>query len=429
MVKKRGAVFTVITNGKNKLLEQPKSNYWDYFCFTDNVSIVGPKSCWTPIKLACPGLTSRRCSKVPKILAHRYLEEYEYSLYIDGTLQLKQDPTLLLEHLKGNNIALFEHNTRSCIYDEAKVVLSQRRDNKDDVDRTISFYKSEKYPKNNGLVDTKLILRRHCDAIKILNETWWNIFNTYSQRDQLSFNYASWKTDIAYSIIPGNPYKDSNLYVKKHAHARSAAATDGLTETKNPKIMEKILEQYNSKVSKKSDINEHLPTLKKYAEECDHVTELGCRGVVSTWAFLAGKPSKMVSVDIEPSPIEEASKLATQYGIDFTFIHQDDLKIKLEKTDLLFIDTLHTYDQLSQELTLHGNKAKKYIIMHDTEVFGHLDYYGNKKYGREGKVGLKPAIEEFLTKNKAWTLEKEYTNNNGLTVLKRVSTRKKRTEE
>lgn len=41
-----------------------------------------------------------------------------------------------------------------------------------------------------------------------------------------------------------------------------------------------------------SDINEHLPTLKKYAEECDHITEMGVRGIVSTYALLMGKPKK-----------------------------------------------------------------------------------------------------------------------------------------
>jgi hypothetical protein len=33
------------------------------------------------------------------------------------------------------------------------------------------------------------------------------------------------------------------------------------------------------------DIFEHLPTLYKYASECESVFETGVRGVVSSWAF------------------------------------------------------------------------------------------------------------------------------------------------
>jgi hypothetical protein len=61
--------------------------------------------------------------------------------------------------------------------------------------------------------------------------------------------------------------------------------------------------------------------------------------------------------------------------------------------------------------------------MHDTEVFGYKDYYGNKKYGVTGKVGLQPAIKEFLESDKTWMLHEELTNNNGLTVLKKISNR------
>ncbi len=47
----------------------------------------------------------------------------------------------------------------------------------------------------------------------------------------------------------------------------------------------KIIDIYNNLCNEKSDINEHLPTLKRYAEKCDHITEMGVRSVVSTWAF------------------------------------------------------------------------------------------------------------------------------------------------
>lgn len=177
------------------------------------------------------------------------------------------------------------------------------------------------------------------------------------------------------------------------------------------------LEQiYNEKCNTPSDINEHLPTLKKYAEECEHITEMGVRWVVSTYALLMGKPKKMISYDINPIGWEGLKQLANENGTDFTFETADTRNLTIEETDLLFIDTWHVYDQLKVELELHADKAKKYIIFHDTTSF---EYIGETITGDTVYMGLWPAIEEFLEENSQWELHERYTNNNGLTILKR----------
>lgn len=179
--------------------------------------------------------------------------------------------------------------------------------------------------------------------------------------------------------------------------------------------MSENIEYYYQLVSKHpSDINEHLPVLYEYAKTCSHITEFGVRSVVSTWAFLRAKPSKLISYDIEYHPnIEMAKKLAKEEGVDFEYRLQDVLLSAVEPTEFLFIDTLHTYDQLKQELALHGNKASKYLGFHDTTTFAHKGENGDMK-------GLLPAIEEFLKENSHWKEELRKTNNNGLTILKRV---------
>ena len=178
-----------------------------------------------------------------------------------------------------------------------------------------------------------------------------------------------------------------------------------------------ILEQYyQERCDVPSDINEHMPTLKKYAEECDHITEMGVRWIVSTFAFLMGKPRKLVSIDIDPLETfgndEEALKIiASEYNTDFQFILGDTTKIEIEETDLLFLDTWHVYQQVKTELEMHASKVKKYIIFHDTTKFA-FD-------GMDGQVGIWPAIQEFLDANDEWIILERFTNNNGLTVIKR----------
>ena len=52
--------------------------------------------------------------------------------------------------------------------------------------------------------------------------------------------------------------------------------------------MEFIDEKYKTLCEKKSDINEHLPTLYKYASQCESVIECGVRYCVSSWALIYG---------------------------------------------------------------------------------------------------------------------------------------------
>lgn len=178
-----------------------------------------------------------------------------------------------------------------------------------------------------------------------------------------------------------------------------------------------------------SDINEHIPTLIEYGSECETITEMGVRAITSTWAFLGAAPKKLVSYDMEDpshygSDIKLVYKVAEQYGLNFHFVKADVLKIDIEETDLLFLDTWHAYDQLKAELERHSSKAKKYIIMHDTTSYEQRDepltsentFEGEKSSGK----GLWPAITEFLETNNEWQLHKRYTNNNGLTILKRI---------
>lgn len=177
-----------------------------------------------------------------------------------------------------------------------------------------------------------------------------------------------------------------------------------------------------------SDINEHLPTLIKYGQECEHITEMGVRGIISTWAFLGSAPSIMRSYDIQnpkewDQDINQVYETAKHYGVtDFKFTQANVLEIEIDPTELLFIDTWHAYKQLKTELRLHANKASKYIILHDTTSYEFHDETSYEMWGEEWKgtgEGLWPAVTQFLEENSNWTLHERFTNNNGLTILKR----------
>lgn len=195
------------------------------------------------------------------------------------------------------------------------------------------------------------------------------------------------------------------------------------TRGKDSKIkMIDIYQVYKSKCDIQSDINEHLPTLYKYARECEHITEMGVRWIVSTWAFLAARPKKMISYDIKNpihwgSRIEDVLFMARNEDLNYVFIEADVLKVEIEETDLLFLDTIHNYAQVKEELRLHSGKVRKYIIFHDTVTYGNVDESNSSPNSK----GIGPAIFEFLQRHPDWYLREQFLNNNGLIVLARIT--------
>ena len=175
--------------------------------------------------------------------------------------------------------------------------------------------------------------------------------------------------------------------------------------------VEDLLEfNYNFACTNRSDINEHIPVLTDYANECTHVTEFGTRTGVSTWAWIASKAKTIRCFDIDKEVdkgLEMHKEALKELDKDFTFTCVSTIadKLDIEPTDLLFIDTDHTYEQCSKELQMHAHKVRKYLIFHDTNLFKDLNR----------------AISEFIEANKEWKIKEVLTNNNGLTVLERTA--------
>lgn len=243
--------------------------------------------------------------------------------------------------------------------------------------------------------------------LKALHAREWTVFrfdtplSAEKSADDCATAYHSCTFDDLLEHIPGEP----------EPAGRWMRTTNGPF----PHLrVDRILERHKVNRDTCSDINEHLDTLRRYAARSSHITEMGVRDGISTWSLLAGKPCKVVSYDVYRSPgVAEVESAAAECGIDFRFIQNNVLEVDIEQTDLLFIDTLHTYDQLRSELSSHGNKSRKYIILHDTATFADV--------GEDGKrPGLNAAVQEFLARNPDWTIAERFVNNNGLTCLARA---------
>lgn len=201
-----------------------------------------------------------------------------------------------------------------------------------------------------------------------------------------------------------------------------------------------VKNKYDSLCNTPSDINEHLPTLYKYATQSESIIELGVRGCISSWAFAHGllnnnsNSRSILLNDITECNIEEFLNVTKNLNINVEYKWINDLELDITKNvDLTFIDTWHVYGQLKRELSKFSVVTNKYIIMHDTtvdEIYGETIREGmdaisqSKQSGfsiEEINCGLWKAIEEFLNDNKDWKLCERFYNNNGLTILERIN--------
>lgn len=170
--------------------------------------------------------------------------------------------------------------------------------------------------------------------------------------------------------------------------------------------MEKINKRIEELTTDQScDIGEHLPYLKKMAAKCNRVVELGTRDGNSTIALYAGAKKSLISIDVAPFNGLHRDLIDKDGTKVFIFIQNSSLDIEIPDCELLFIDTEHTFEQLSEELKKHGNTPTKYIIFHDTVAF---------------VTQLIPAITAFVTENPHWKIVEHFHNCNGLMTLKRI---------
>lgn len=149
-----------------------------------------------------------------------------------------------------------------------------------------------------------------------------------------------------------------------------------------------------------NDMKCHFSALRDRAATAERIIELGVRWGNSTVCFLKGLQESggwLWSCDIE-EPSGYAARLRGELNWQFylgTDLADEALKKAPAWCDLLFIDTMHTYDHTIAELTLWSPKVDEggLILMHDTRSQG-VEVAGSLAPRSE----VYSAIETFLAK-------------------------------
>lgn len=243
-------VYTCITGGYDTLRDPSKVSLgFDYICFTDDPNLKSDVWDIRPLPEGLENLSNVKKQRYVKINPHKFLKDYDLSIWVDGNMSLKGNLNDFISsniNKEGVTVYVPAHPGRSCIYREASVVASMKKDKPEIINPQMNRYKEEGFPENYGLLQSNILVRYHNDpgCIKLM-EAWSEEVMNGSHRDQLSFNYASWKNDdVPVVYLRKNIYR-SEWFDWKGGHAKKGAVTKNLV--KKPTIAKKTDKKQSGK--------------------------------------------------------------------------------------------------------------------------------------------------------------------------------------
>lgn len=190
-------IYTCLTGGYDDLLQPVVIDRdFDYICFSNDIpdKQIGA---WQIRRIHFETNDNSRLSRYPKILPHKVLAEYEYSVYVDANIQIvgQEFYDIINKRIEeGVMIAQVPHPFEDCVYEDIRFAFGVNKVDFKTSRKQYRHLKLEGYPKHNGLYENNLILRKHNDErVKNIMCDWWKEYISYSKRDQFSLVFVYWQ--------------------------------------------------------------------------------------------------------------------------------------------------------------------------------------------------------------------------------------------
>ena len=168
----------------------------DYLMFTDQDLPVN--SVWSKVDITqmeeYGKISNVELNRKIKILQCDILKQYDYTIYVDGNIELVTGVSPIISDMGNCSFAVHYHRTRDCIYDEVVSVKHLKRVSGEEMDKQMEHYKAQGYPLHYGLYENSILVRDNRDKdTRDLMKAWWAEYIRFPTRDQLSLPYVIWK--------------------------------------------------------------------------------------------------------------------------------------------------------------------------------------------------------------------------------------------
>lgn len=223
----RIAVYTAVYGGYDRIREPVEQTIAaDWICFTDTPF---PSATWNVVVDLDDAEHPRVAVNRRKHLPHRYLEGYDWTIWIDGNMAVtsKHFVADAIDRSAGRGFTVFRHPDRDCVYAEGAANIRLGKADPELVRRQMDAYLEEGYPMANGLYACGLLVRDgRMDWVARLGEDWAAETSRWSFRDQLSLPVVAQRAGVELDTLP------YHLHGHRGGRARLGCVRDRLIEAR-----------------------------------------------------------------------------------------------------------------------------------------------------------------------------------------------------
>lgn len=154
--------------------------------------------------------------RYPKLNPHEVFPDYEYSLWIDGNIDIVSPEfwTVVEDMIaRGVQYAGIAHPQRDDVFEESLRILKNDRETLCKLVKVAKFLRAEGMPRHFGLNENCIILRAHnAPEVVEFDKLWWQMFSRFSRRDQMTWSYCAWKSGLQteYLLPKGSNVREHN---------------------------------------------------------------------------------------------------------------------------------------------------------------------------------------------------------------------------
>ena len=176
-------------------------------------------------------MTPRLQAKIPKCFGWQLKPGYDFYMWIDGNLRMKDENTLkyFYENCHEYDVAVLQHPRRNTIWWEYRYNWRGINNNAPSnylrsryvgelLDEQMAVIKADKDHKDDVLVNGGIFVYRNTPQVQAMLKEWWYYISRYLIMDQLAWAYVLKKSGVGVNVLPDR--FDDCPWLENRRHAK-----------------------------------------------------------------------------------------------------------------------------------------------------------------------------------------------------------------
>ncbi len=211
----RIAVYTCVT-GSYEIPQMPllREEFCDYYMISDDPELAGKVYQWIDVDKVVSGnkLDSKDKNRYCKLHPYELFPEYDYSIYLDGSIQIKRSISHYVSKTGSCGLAMHKHRRSRCIYLEGIILTWLGVVNNDENAAYMRRLAEEGFPRNYGMYECGMIVTDlNNPQAALVYQKWYDEYLKGVKRDQQALMYILWKMGLGADSV-GNLGGEYNIY-------------------------------------------------------------------------------------------------------------------------------------------------------------------------------------------------------------------------